>query len=388
MSLKNILVALAAMGATVVASPAKSKRAAAYDGNPFEGVAMYVNPYYRDEIHDLALPQMTGSLAEKAKQVAEIPSFQWLSARPTTPVPTPYAGLFVIYNFPDRDCSAKASDGELHLDDNGLERYQTEYIDPIAELVKEYDDIRTIFVYEPDGLANLVTNLEDSQPKCQGAAEAYHLSTVYAMETLNFDNVALYVDGGHAGWLGWPGNLNLTAEVFGNAFKEAGKPKSVRGVATNVSNYNAVLQRDRAPAYTDPNPNWDESRFHEALAPFLEEHEFPAHFIVDTGRSGVQPAGRESWGNWCNIKETGFGIRPSSNTPTELLDAFVWVKPGGESDGTSDEEAVRYDTMCSSNSSVIPAPEAGDWFQDYFEMLINNANPLQGLLQKQGQEVC
>lgn len=78
MSLKNILVALAAMGATVVASPAKSKRAAAYDGNPFEGVAMYVNPYYRDEIYDLALPQMTGSLAEKAKQVAEVPSFQWL----------------------------------------------------------------------------------------------------------------------------------------------------------------------------------------------------------------------------------------------------------------------------------------------------------------------
>ena len=59
----------------------------------------------------------------------------------------PYAGLFVIYNFPDRDCSAKASDGELHLSENGLERYRTEYIDAIAELVKEYDDIRTIFVY-------------------------------------------------------------------------------------------------------------------------------------------------------------------------------------------------------------------------------------------------
>lgn len=59
----------------------------------------------------------------------------------------PEAGLFVIYNFPDRDCSAKASDGELHLDENGLERYRTEYIDPIVELVKEYSDIRMIFVY-------------------------------------------------------------------------------------------------------------------------------------------------------------------------------------------------------------------------------------------------
>ena len=59
----------------------------------------------------------------------------------------PYAGLFVLYNFPDRDCSAKASDGELHLDEDGLERYRTEYIDPVAELVKEYDDVRIIFVY-------------------------------------------------------------------------------------------------------------------------------------------------------------------------------------------------------------------------------------------------
>lgn len=59
----------------------------------------------------------------------------------------PEAGLFVIYNFPDRDCSAKASDGELHLNENGLERYKTEYIDPIVELAKEYSDIRMIFVY-------------------------------------------------------------------------------------------------------------------------------------------------------------------------------------------------------------------------------------------------
>lgn len=59
----------------------------------------------------------------------------------------PEAGLFVIYNFPDRDCSAKASDGELHLDENGLERYRTEYIDPIVELVKEYSDVRMVFVH-------------------------------------------------------------------------------------------------------------------------------------------------------------------------------------------------------------------------------------------------
>ena len=138
----------------------------------------------------------------------------------------PEAGLFVIYNFPDRDCSAKASDGELHLDENGLERYKTEYIDPIVELVKEYSDIRMIFIHgnhspgsifelslafwtitkschvsaEPDGLANLITNM--GVEKCAGAADAYTESTIYALSELDHENVAIYMDLAHAGWLG------------------------------------------------------------------------------------------------------------------------------------------------------------------------------------------
>ena len=78
MSLKKVLVALAALGTSALSSPTRAKRAAAYDDNPFDGVAMYVNPFYRDEIYELAIPQMSGSLAEKAKLVAETPSFQWL----------------------------------------------------------------------------------------------------------------------------------------------------------------------------------------------------------------------------------------------------------------------------------------------------------------------
>ena len=72
----------------------------------------------------------------------------------------PEAGLFVIYNFPNRDCSAKASDGELHLDEDGLERYKTEFIDPIVELAKEYSDVRMIFVYGIVAVAPKLTVLE------------------------------------------------------------------------------------------------------------------------------------------------------------------------------------------------------------------------------------
>ena len=156
--------------------------------------------------------------------------------------------------------------------------------------------------------------------------------------------------------------------------RAAGSPKSVRGIVTNVSNFNGYKLAS-PPNYTSPNPNYDESRFHAAFAPYLEQEGFPANFIVDLGRAGKQPGGRQDWGHWCNIRDSGFGPRPTSDTGEELLDAVVWVKPGGESDGTSDSSAERFDETCVSAGSVIPAPEAGEWFQEYFEMLLRNAEP-------------
>jgi cellulose 1,4-beta-cellobiosidase len=100
----------------------------------------------------------------------------------------------------------------------------------------------------------------------------------------------------------------------------------------------------------------------------------PNHAIVDTGRNAVQGL-REEWGNWCNINGAGFGQRFTTNTGLELADAFVWVKPGGESDGTSDPSAARYDSFCGKTESFKPSPEAGQWNQAYFEMLLKNAKP-------------
>jgi len=49
-------------------------------------------------------------------------------------------------------------------------------------------------------------------------------------------------------------------------------------------------------------------------------------------RNGVQPTSQLAWGDWCNVINTGFGVRPTTNTGNALEDAFVWVKPGGECD--------------------------------------------------------
>lgn len=46
-----------------------------------------------------------------------------------------------------------------------------------------------------------------------------------------------------------------------------------------------------------------------------------------------------------------------------------------QSDGTSDTSAARYDATCGRSSAFKPAPEAGTWFNAYFEMLLKNANP-------------
>lgn len=46
----------------------------------------------------------------------------------------------------------------------------------------------------------------------------------------------------------------------------------------------------------------------------------------------MQPTDQVAWGDWCNVKGTGFGVRPTTDTGNDLADAFVWVKPGGECD--------------------------------------------------------
>lgn len=143
---------------------------------------------------------------------------------------------------------------------------------------------------EPDSLANMVTNLNVA--KCANAADVYHRSTVYAVKQLDLPNVAQYLDAGHAGWLGWPANQPGAADVFSKVFIEAGKPKSLRGLATNVSNYNA-WSLSSAPSYTTPNPVYDEKKFIEALGPLLEAKGWTGvKFIVDQGRSGKQPTGQ------------------------------------------------------------------------------------------------
>jgi len=362
-------------------------------GNPFAGYQIYANPYYSSEIHTLAIPTLVSqgktALAAKASEVAKVGTFVWLDTRAKVPSMDPYladiraknaAGAnpkilapFVVYNLPDRDCAAKASNGELSIANGGVALYKG-YVDSIRTTLLKYPDVNVVLIIEPDSLANLVTNM--GVAKCANAASAYRECTAYTLSQLNLPNVNMYLDGGHAGWLGWPANLNPAAQVYGDVYRSANSPRGVRGLATNVANYNA-FSISTCPPVTQQLANLngvcDEKKYIAAFAPLLAAQGFPTHFITDVGRSGKQPTGQQEWGHWCNIKGTGFGQKPTTNTGDSLVDALVWIKPGGECDGTSDPNAERYDSFCGSSSSFTPAPEAGSWFQGYFEQLLTNA---------------
>ncbi|GKZ31233.1 hypothetical protein AbraIFM66950_011524 [Aspergillus brasiliensis] len=372
---------------TVSASPTTTASAS---GNPFSGYQLYVNPYYSSEVASLAIPSLTGSLSSlqaAATAAAKAPSFVWLDTAAKVPTMADYladiksqnaagasppiAGQFVVYDLPDRDCAALASNGEYSIADDGVAHYKS-YIDSIREILVEYSDVHTILIIEPDSLANLVTNLNVA--KCANAESAYLECTNYALTQLNLPNVAMYLDAGHAGWLGWPANLQPAANLFASVYKNASSPATVRGLATNVANYNAWTISS-CPSYTQGNSVCDEQQYINAIAPLLQAQGFDAHFVVDTGRNGKQPTGQQAWGDWCNVINTGFGVRPTTSTGDALADAFVWVKPGGESDGTSDSSATRYDAHCGYSDALQPAPEAGTWFQAYFVQLLTNANP-------------
>jgi cellulose 1,4-beta-cellobiosidase len=52
----------------------------------------------------------------------------------------PIIGAFVVYDLPNRDCAALASNGEYTVANDGVNKYKA-YIDSIAAILKKYPDV-------------------------------------------------------------------------------------------------------------------------------------------------------------------------------------------------------------------------------------------------------
>jgi cellulose 1,4-beta-cellobiosidase len=352
--------------------------------NPFKDTNFYINPGYVENVE--ATAKRHPDMATQILKVAKYPSAGWLDSIAAIPKlkiwldeakkqqdesGKPTLTVVVVYDLPNRDCSAAASAGELKVAQNGMFRYEKEFIDPITALFKSHPDQPIAVVLEPDSLGNLATNM--ALPECQEARPAYKEGVTYAIKSFALPNVSVYLDAAHSGWLGWNDNRAKIARVFKQVLSEAGGPRMIRGFATNTSNYTSLDNRDGAVLEpTNPCPN--ELTYVKTLRKTLEMYGFKNHtFIIDTARNG-QGGIRRAWGNWCNIRGAGLGERPRAE-PGPDIDAYFWLKPPGESDGTSDPSAPRFDPMCAGPDAAKGAPQAGQWFESYFLDLVRNANP-------------
>ena len=352
--------------------------------NPFAGARFYGDPEFVRTVARAQAP--TPEDAARLKKVATFPTAVWLESVETAKLAAstlddaqkaqaagggPVVPVFVIYDLPNRDCAAAGSRGELFVDKGGEARYQTEFIDVIAAAFAAHPTQKVAVILEPDSLPNLVTNLE--LPSCAAAADVYRRSVAYAINKLSMPNVFIYLDAAHAGWLGWPKNLPRAVTLFKEVLQTAGGADRIRGFALNVSNYDPSHEPGATKNSPDE-PSQDELGYAADLAEGLAKVGITGKgFIIDTSRNGKGSI-RSTPGNWCNVKGAGLGERPTV-APAPNVDAYFWIKTPGESDGTTDTKAARFDENCVSDDAMPGAPEAGELFAPYLIDLAKNANP-------------
>jgi cellulose 1,4-beta-cellobiosidase len=360
-----LLFVFAAVGASAQPAPA----------NPFEGTTFYVSPKWREELEQAAAH--APNEAARVRSLAAQPVALWINSIDSVKNMLPHwleesrgkLAVLVLYDLPNRDCAAAASAGELGPGDES--RYRTEVVDPLAAQLRAHAGQRIAVVIEPDSLANLVTN--QKVEKCAKSDAIYRGSIAYAVQTLSMPHVSLYLDAGHAGWLGWDEHRAKIATLFKEVLDRAGGASKIRGFATNVSGY-GVLRGDDGRRLEPSNPCPDELTYVEKLSADLAKVGISGKaFVIDTSRNGRAGA-RSKSSSWCNVKNAGLGERPRA-APAPNVDAYYWIKVPGESDGTSDPKAPGFDATCASDDAAPEAPAAGQFFPSYLVGLIEHANP-------------
>lgn len=410
--------------------------------NPYAGAKVYVNPEWKAK----ATAETGGS------RIANQPTGVWLDRIAAINGVNGGMGLrahldaalaqkgsdemvvqLVIYNLPGRDCAALASNGELGPTE--IDKYKTQYIDPIAAILADtkYAGLRIVTTVEIDSLPNLVTNVS---PRATATANCdtmkangnYVKGVGYALNKLgDAPNVYNYVDAGHHGWLGWDDNFAPSAALFKEAATAEGATVAdVHGFIVNTANYSALKENHftindsvngasvRTSKWIDWNRYVDEQSYAQAMRTQLVSIGFPSGIgmLIDTSRNGwggtARPTGpgattnvdtyvdggrydrRIHLGNWCNQSGADLGERPQAS-PATGIDAYVWMKPPGESDGSStaipNDEGKGFDRMCdptytgnprnnnNMSGALANAPLSGHWFSAQFQELMKNAYP-------------
>ncbi|MEV6498051.1 glycoside hydrolase family 6 protein [Streptomyces prunicolor] len=410
--------------------------------NPYAGAKVYVNPEWSAKAAaetggSRISSQPTGVWLDRIAAINGVSGGMGLRAHLDAALAQKGTGeevvQLVVYDLPGRDCAALASNGELGPTEIG--RYESEFIDPIASILADskYASLRIVTTIEIDSLPNLVTNTGSkatATPQCDTmlANGNYVKGVGYALNKLGaIPNVYNYIDAGHHGWLGWDDNFAPSANLFYQAANAEGATvNDVAGFITNTANYSALKENNftindsvngvsvRQSKWVDWNRYVDEQSYAQAFRNQLVSVGFNSGIgmLIDTSRNGwggsARPTGpgattsvdtyvdggrydrRIQVGNWCNQSGAGLGERPQA-APATGIDAYVWMKPPGESDGSStaiaNDEGKGFDRMCdptytgnarngNNMSGALPnAPLSGHWFSAQFQQLMANAYP-------------
>ena len=320
--------------------------------------------------------------------------------------------VLVAYNIPFRDCAQFSAGGAT-----SVAQYKA-WIDGFAAgigngkavVILEPDSLGIIPWYNPFGDRDTwVTNpnYEWCQPAeadpATAAADRFAMLN-YAVDKLKANpGTSVYLDGTHSGWLG--------AGDAADRLIQAGVADA-DGFFLNVSNYQLDSRLEKYGTWTSKciafasNPaswgnghsEWCASQYFPASPndfstwgltdqwytdnvesqTWWYSESLLKHFVTDTSRNGqgpwTPPAGvYPDPQDWCNPPDRGIGVRPTANTGVALLDAYLWVKIPGESDGQCTRGLGPTGTVDPEWGIVDPA--AGAWFPGMALELVHNANP-------------
>jgi endoglucanase len=208
--------------------------------------------------------------------------------------------VLVAYNIPQRDCGRLSAGGTTVY---GYQAWISDFANGLAGR-------KSVVILEPDALANM---------DCLSAVDQTTRVNLlqYAVQALRAQGGVVYLDGGNSSWRSasdQAGRLNRANVAAADGF------------AVNVSSFQ----------HTSSSIAYGKS---------ISARIGGKHFIIDTSRNGLGPGADNAW---CNPAGRAHGAAPTTSTDESVVDAYLWVKSPGESDGP-----------CGG------APVAGAWWADY-----------------------
>lgn len=202
--------------------------------------------------------------------------------------------VLVAYAIPDRDCGGASQGGAPDLD---------AYDDWIDAFAAGLGSGEVIVILEPDSIAQA-----ECLPADQRTRRFASLARAGRVLKDAGPRARVYYDAGHSGW-------HAPAEQAG-LLREAGAASAASsdGVFSNVSNFHRTA---------------DETAYDRQVLDALGGPE-SLGAVIDTSRNGN---GAPADGEWCDPPGRKIGQAPTLDTGQARIDAYLWVKLPGESDG-------------------------------------------------------